>query len=99
VIGLVEHPHLAPVQNAAFTPQGFQLTNITFPSSMQFVEMYGYTQAGLPSGKRLQVQETLYTTISRRLSTGIRTTTRRRPRSRSTWMLLIPTIMKARRRR
>ena len=27
---------------------------------MQFVEMYGYTQAGLTSGKRLQVQETLH---------------------------------------
>jgi RHS repeat-associated protein len=52
------------VQNAAFTPQGYQAgqggSNITVPSSMQFVEMYGYTQAGLTSGKRLQVQETLH---------------------------------------
>jgi hypothetical protein len=31
---------------------------------MRLVEMYGYTQAGLTSGKRLQVQETLYTTVN-----------------------------------
>ena len=51
---------LVAVQNQAFTPQGYLAgqggSNITVPSSMQFVEMYGYTQAGLTSGKRLQVQ-------------------------------------------
>ena len=55
---------LVAVQNQAFTPQGYLAgqggSNITVPSSMQFVEMYGYTQAGLTSGKRLQVQETLH---------------------------------------
>ena len=55
---------LVAVQQAAFTPQGYVGgvggSNITVPSSMQFVEMYGYTQAGLTSGKRLQVQETLH---------------------------------------
>jgi YD repeat-containing protein len=52
------------VQNQAFTPQGYvpgqPPSNISVPSSMQFVEMYAYTQAGLTSGKRLQVQETLH---------------------------------------
>jgi YD repeat-containing protein len=56
------------VQNAAFTPNGFEPgvggSNVTIPSSMQFVEMYGYTQAGLTSGKRLQVQETLRTYLN-----------------------------------
>ncbi len=55
---------LVAVQHTAFTPQGYLAgqggSNITVPSSMQFVEMYGYTQAGLTSGKRLQVQETLH---------------------------------------
>ena len=54
---------LVAVQNAAFTPQGFP-GNISIPSTMQLVEMYAYTQAGLTSGKRLQVQETLYTTLN-----------------------------------
>jgi RHS repeat-associated protein len=55
---------LVAVQHTAFTPQGYLAgqggSNITVPSTMQFVEMYGYTQAGLTSGKRLQVQETLH---------------------------------------
>src|ERR1700719_4182811 len=55
---------LVAVQHTAFIPQGYLAgqggSNITRPSSMQFVEMYGYTQAGLTSGKRLQVQETLH---------------------------------------
>jgi RHS repeat-associated protein len=55
---------LVAVQNQAFTPQGYIPgiggSNISVPSSMQFVEMYAYTQAGLTSGKRLQVQETLH---------------------------------------
>jgi hypothetical protein len=41
------------------TPEGGG-SNITVPSTMQFVEMYGYTQAGLTSGKRLQVEETAH---------------------------------------
>ena len=53
---------LVAVQQAAIIPQGYSGgvggSDITVPSSMQFVEMYGYTQAGLTSGKRLQVQET-----------------------------------------
>jgi RHS Repeat len=48
----------------AGAPQGYLAgqggSNITVPSSMQFVEMYAYTQAGLTSGKRLQVNETLH---------------------------------------
>jgi RHS repeat-associated protein len=55
---------LVAVQNAAFTPNGYGGGNISTPSTMQLVEMYGYTQAGLTSGKRLQVQETLYTTVN-----------------------------------
>src|ERR1039457_4422236 len=55
---------LVAVQNLAFTPQGFSGSNISIPSTMRLVEMYGYTQAGLTSGKRLQVQETLYTTVN-----------------------------------
>jgi RHS repeat-associated protein len=55
---------LVAVQNQVFTPQGYVPgqggSNITVPSSMQFVEMYAYTQAGLTSGKRLQVNETLH---------------------------------------
>jgi len=55
---------LVAVQNAAFTPNGYGGGNISTPSTMQLVEMYAYTQAGLTSGKRLQVQETLYTTLN-----------------------------------
>jgi RHS repeat-associated protein len=55
---------LVAVLNLAFTPQGFSGSNISIPSTMQLVEMYAYTQAGLTSGKRLQVQETLYTTVN-----------------------------------
>ena len=55
---------LVAVQHSAFTPQGYISgqggSNITVPSSMQFTEMYGYTQAGLTAGKRLQVEETLH---------------------------------------
>jgi YD repeat-containing protein len=55
---------LVAVQNAAFTPQGYipgQGGNgASVPSPMQLIEMYGYTQAGLTSGKRLQVQETFH---------------------------------------
>ncbi len=55
---------LVAVQNAAFTPNGYGGGNISIPSTMQLVEMYAYTQAGLTSGKRLQVQETLYYTVN-----------------------------------
>src|SRR5208282_598139 len=53
---------LVAVQNAAFTPNGYVGGNggngASVPSSVQPIEMYAYTQAGLTSGKRLQVQET-----------------------------------------
>jgi RHS repeat-associated protein len=60
---------LVAVQHAAFTPNGFEPgsgggSNVTIPSTMQFVEIYGYTQAALTSGKRLQVQETLRTYLN-----------------------------------
>ena len=45
---------LVAVQNAQFTPGNGQAV-----SSIQLVEMYGYTQAGSVSGKRLQVNEKL----------------------------------------
>jgi YD repeat-containing protein len=54
---------LVAVQNLAFTPQGFIPgnggSNITVPSSMQFIEMFNYKQSGLTAGKRLQVEETM----------------------------------------
>ena len=56
------------VQHTAFTPQGFQPgvggSNITVPSSMQFIEMYNYTQPGQTAKKRLQVEETMRTYIN-----------------------------------
>ena len=62
------------VQNQAFTPQGYVAgqggSNISVPSSMQFVEMYAYTQAGLTSGKRLQVQETFKWYVNNNLQTS-----------------------------
>ena len=65
---------LVAVQNQAFTPQGYVAgqggSNISVPSSMQFVEMYAYTQAGLTSGKRLQVQETFKWYVNNNLQTS-----------------------------
>jgi hypothetical protein len=53
---------LVAVQNTAIIPNGYSGgiggNGASVPSSVQFIEMYGYTQAGLTSGKRLQVQET-----------------------------------------
>jgi YD repeat-containing protein len=37
---------------------------------MQFIEMYAYTQAGLTSGKRLQVQETFKWYVNNNLQTS-----------------------------
>ncbi len=55
---------LVAVQHTAFTPQGYVSgqggSNITVPSSMQFTEMYNYSQPGLTAGKRLQVEETAH---------------------------------------
>jgi hypothetical protein len=52
---------LVAVQNTGFIPSGYVSgiggNGANVPSSVQFIEMYGYTQAGLTSGKRLQVQE------------------------------------------
>ena len=60
--GLYTAGRLVAVQNASFTPQGYVSgqggNGASVPSPMQFVEMFGYTQAGLTSGKRLQVNET-----------------------------------------
>ena len=55
---------LVPVQHTAFTPQGYLPgvggSNITVPSSMQFIEQYAYSQAGQTLKKRLQVNETMH---------------------------------------
>jgi RHS repeat-associated protein len=67
---------LVAVQNQAFTPQGYVPgqggSNISVPSSMQFIEMY-YTQAGLTSGKRLQLQETFKWYVNNNLETNTQT--------------------------
>jgi RHS repeat-associated protein len=53
---------LVAVQNTGFTPNGYVGgvggNGASVPSGVQLIEMYGYTQAGLTSGKRLQVEET-----------------------------------------
>ncbi len=62
--GLYTAGRLVAVQHTAFTPQGYVSgqggSNITVPSSMQFTEMYNYTQPGLTAKKRLQVEETAH---------------------------------------
>jgi len=68
---------LVAVQNAAFTPQGYVPgqggSNVTVPSSIQFVEMYNYTQAGLTHGKRLQALETFHWYVNNVLQTSNQT--------------------------
>jgi RHS repeat-associated protein len=68
---------LVAVQNAAFTPQGYMPgqggSNVTVPSSIQFVEMYNYTQAGLTGGKRLQALETFHWYVNSVLQTSNQT--------------------------
>ena len=55
---------LVSVQHTAFTPQGYLPgiggSNITVPSSMNFIEQYDYSQAGQTTKKRLQVNETMH---------------------------------------
>ncbi len=51
-------------QGGSNIQQGYQAgqgaSNVTVPSPVEFTEMYGYTQAGLTSKKRLQVNETFH---------------------------------------
>ena len=65
---------LAAVQNNAFTPQGYLPgqggSNVTVPSSIQFLEMYNYTPAGLVMGKKLRAQETFKWYVNNVLQTS-----------------------------
>ncbi len=65
---------LVAVQNSAFTPQGYLAgqggSNVTVPSSIQFIEMYNYTPSGLVMGKKLRAQETFKWYVNNVLQTS-----------------------------